>query len=202
MEVNLHVELLSITPNALDLIERAIRICHDSEISKTKEKQKDLIERIALKMGHESVIEHASATFHIKGISRACSHQLVRHRIGVAFSQRSQRYVKEYNFEFIVPKSIKDKKLDYFYKVWMEDIGKNYEIILNSGIPAEDARFILPNSCSTELIMTMNFRELRHFLKERLSKRAQWEIRNVAKEILRLLKEQVDVIFDDLGDNI
>jgi len=198
MEVNLNVELLSITPNALDLIEEAGRICYNSKKGNQDKRNSFIKKRI--EAGHESIIEHCCATFLIEGFSRISSQQLTRYRI-CSFSQRSQRFTKEDGFNYIIPVTIKDSKFINRFVKWMMDGKELYDEMINNGIPKEDARFCLPPGIETKLVMTMNFRELRHFLSQRLAKDAQWEIRNVAKEILRILKEQVNVIFDDLGDN-
>lgn len=153
----------------------------------------------ALRSGHESVIEHATFTFAIEGISRACSHQLVRHRMA-SYSQQSQRYVKMDKLECVIPHSIEDHP-DFHKDVWeehLESILYLYEELIDAGIPPEDARYILPNACCTNLVMTMNARELRHFLKLRLCKRAQWEIRELAERMLRCV-DQVSNMFADVG---
>ena len=156
--------------------------------------------------GHESVLEHWSATFAIEGISRACSHQLVRHRLA-SYSQQSQRYVNMGGFEYVTPESISRRREGdadpYFYLQeydhLMEGISKLYRGMVDAGIPEEDARYILPNACCTNIVVTMNARELRHFLGLRLCKRAQWEIRELAEWMLELLKEECPVLFKDIG---
>lgn len=197
----MQVELLRITEDPLSLIEDAIRICHDSQ-EQGEESRDNLIKRI-IKMGHESVLEHASASFHIRGISRACSHQLVRYRIA-SYSQKSQRFVKENDFEYITPESVKEPAVGTpnSYPELMEKIKEKYTHMIACGVPAEDARMVLPNACTTELVMTMNFRELRHFLEQRLSKKAQWEIRELAQKILELLTDRVSIIFDDFKEAV
>lgn len=206
------IELLSITPDIEKHIELCGRTCYQSFDKITKDSAAKFIKMI-IKSGHESVIEHGVATFRIKGISRACSHQLVRHRI-FSFSQQSQRYVKEDQFEYIIPESIlkcKDSEWVHeriYYDKYidlMEDIQELYTFFVeakketdgNITIKPEDARFILPNACSTEIVGTANMREWRHFLKERLATGAQWEIKDLAKEILKQLKEQAPNIFYD-----
>lgn len=148
-----------------------------------------IIERVT-GYGHMSVIEHASFTFSIEGVSRAMTHQLVRHRIA-SYTQQSQRYVA-YNTleEFVTPPNI--ARNAEAKKVFDDALGKiadAYRKLLNMGIPKEDARFILPNAAKTNIIVTMNARELRHFFNLRCCNRAQWEIREVAIEMLRQAKK-------------
>ena len=160
----------------------------------------------ALASGHESVLEHWSATFAIEGISRACSHQLVRHRLA-SYSQQSQRYVNMEGFEYVIPESIsrrRDGDLDpYFYlqeyEHLMKEISKLYKGMVDAGIPEEDARYVLPNACCTNIVVTMNARELRHFLELRLCNRAQKEIRELAQRMLECLKDECPELFEDVG---
>jgi thymidylate synthase (FAD) len=166
------VELLNITPNALQLIERAGRISHKSEDKITADSAPNFVEML-IRLGHESVLEHASATFEISNISRVCSHQLVRHRIA-SYTQESQRHCKA--DKFIIPPTFCNVPVDF------------PKIITGFGdIPQEDLRYFYINATVTSIIVTMNFRSLRHFLKERLSKAAQWEIKGVACCIFDIL---------------
>jgi thymidylate synthase (FAD) len=130
------------------------------------------------------------------GVSRALTHQLVRHRIA-SYSQRSQRYVKETEPNYVTPPSI-EKTIGVDYHDFMKKIWEYYNELLKAGIKGEDARFVLPNACCSSLYVTMNFRELRHFLKLRTSKHAQWEIRNMAKEIHHQLMEIAPNVFKDI----
>lgn len=152
-----------------------------------------------VRAGHGSVLEHCTFTFSIEGISRACSHQLIRHRIA-SYSQQSQRYVRGEFFDYVTPKSITDggTLLLEKYDEFMDETMKFYTQMVNSGIPKEDARYILPNATTTNIVVTMNARELLHFIGLRMDKRAQWEIRELAKEMLRQVKEVAPVIFWDL----
>jgi len=135
-------------------------------------------------MGHHSVFEHIAFSFRIDGISRACSHQLVRFRIGVSFTQRSQRYADESSLQTITPSSISDnEKAIRLYKEYLEHSQITYATLLQLGIPKEDARFVLPNASSTSIIMTMNYRELIHACGLRLCSKAQWEIQNLFTEV-------------------
>lgn len=151
-----------------------------------------------VRAGHGSVLEHCTFTFSIEGISRACSHQLVRHRIA-SYSQQSQRYVNGEKFGYVIPKDVADKSLLYeMFIDHMEQTKKFYKFLVDSGIKKEDARYILPNATTTNIVVTMNARELLHFIELRSSPRAQWEIRELAKEMLRQVKEVAPVIFGDL----
>ena len=191
------IELLFITPEAEKLIETAGRTSYQSFEKQTVESYKRFIEMLIIR-GHESVLEHASASFRISGVSRALTHQLVRHRF-CSFTQRSQRYVNEENFKYIVPDEIKiNPEAHELYTNVMENIRESYIRLKELGIKKEDARFILPNSTQSELILTANFRELRHIIKLRGEKTAQWEIRNLFIEILRILKKKVPTVFKDM----
>ena len=149
--------------------------------------------------GHVSVIEHAAFTFSIEGISRACSHQLVRHRLA-SYTQQSQRYVKVEDLSPVVPETIRtNPEAAERYQSCMDVLSKAYGELVALGIPNEDARFVLPNAATTNIVMTVNARELRHFFKFRCGERAQWEIRDVAREMLRLAKEIAPKIFKNAG---
>ena len=148
--------------------------------------------------GHESIIEHASVTFDIRGISRACSHQLVRHRIA-SYSQESQRYVDMSAPEFVVPPAVTENP--QAVEVWqecMEGLSEGYHRLRQLGVRKEDARFLLPNATATRIIVTMNFRSLRHFFSVRCERAAQWEIRTLALEMLRQVYALAPSVFGDL----
>lgn len=188
-------ELLTATSNSEELIEKAARTCYDSK--ENPETRKQFIQNL-MKRGHLGVIEHGVATIKVEGVSRALTHQLVRHRLA-SYNQRSQRYVKEGGFKYVIPPSIADNRVKLQkYKDIMATLRNAYTIFLKDGIPAEDARFILPNACESEIVITMNFRAWRNFLKLRLDKHAQWEIRELAQRILVILNEQAPSIFEDL----
>ena len=144
---------------------------------------------------HESPLEHSVMTFHIT-CSRACSHQLVRHRIA-SYSQQSQRYVKMDDLPVIVPPSFSEAELAF--RVAMRNAEWNYKFLLDNGIPAEDARYLLPNAVATHIVVTMNLRSLRHFFAERCCNRAQWEIRDIANQMLDICKEVCPVVFENVG---
>lgn len=183
------VELVYITPNAAQKIEEIACVCYDSEPTEDCR-----IFKGCMKSGHMSVAEHSDITFKIT-CSRACSHQLVRHRTG-KYTQRSQRYCKEDGFEYYVPDSIKKNEYaETLYRTIMGRLQLFYESFIQEyDIPAEDARYILPNACETTLFVTMDFRNFFHFLNERLCTRAQKEIRDIAKEMARLAVEACSVI--------
>lgn len=188
------VELLSITPDCESVIEEAGRTCYQS-----KPGDKTIIQRW-IKSGHLSILEHASVTFRISEVSRALTHQLVRHRT-FKFSQQSQRYVKEDGFDYVVPDSIKHHPNELVfasYTAIMEAIQNTYNEYIKDGVPKEDARFILPNSCHTEIVVTADFRNLRHFFELRLDKTSQWEIRVLADKMLEIVKEIAPNCFFDI----
>ncbi len=200
----LNVELIEYTQNPLSVIYSAARQCYSSEfageIFKNKtdpDKQERFVEKI-IGLGHLSPLEHVKFTFAIEGVSRALTHQLVRHRIA-SYSQQSQRYVKENNFKYIVPPSIeKDEKLKKEFKDIMSKIQKAYNKILEA-TSSQDARFVLPQAAETKIVVTMNARELLHFFEERCCTRAQWEIRKLAYEMLLICKKELSVVFSMTG---
>ena len=181
------VELVYITPNAAQKIESIACVCYDSEPTEDCK-----IFKGCMKSGHMSVAEHSDITFKVT-CSRACSHQLVRHRTG-KYTQRSQRYCTEDKFEYYIPDSIKDNKCLHVYSEAMYLIQDYYDILIENGVPAEDARYVLPNACETVLYITMDFRNFFHFLNERLCTRAQKEIRDIAKEMAKLAVEACPII--------
>ena len=212
----LSVTLLTHTPDALSLIYAAFRQCYhpgyvadmwprllSGEIP--PEKQSDFVARI-LASGHESPVEHVSFTFAVAGVSRALSHQLVRHRIA-SYSQQSQRYVDAAGFDYVLPPQIAAiPEARARFEAAMAQAGAAYaelqEILAASGRGAkanEDARFVLPNACETKVVATMNCRSLLHFFELRCCMRAQWEIRAMANEMLALCREALPVIFERGG---
>jgi thymidylate synthase (FAD) len=178
------VTLTRVTENPIGAIEEAACNCYDSEPTGGK------IMKSCYKSGHHSVLEFADFTFHISGVSRALTHQLVRHRLA-SYAQRSQRYCGENEFNYIVPLSIcKNKEAYVHYNKFMRECNKLYEDLQKDGIPNEDARYILPNACETVIEVKMNFRTLIHFMNERLCSRAQWEIRQLALLMKKAIEEQ------------
>lgn len=222
------VTLISYTPEPEKVIATAAKLCYSSsDIASlhdglTEEKTESFIDMLA-SIGHESPMEHVSFTFGIEGVSRACTHQLVRHRIA-SYSQKSQRYVNENGFEFITPPEIEavpeakaefDKQmsnlLDSYNKIAEILTKKHTESFIEQGLSEkdalnkakkkayEDARFVLPNACETKIVVTMNVRSLFNFFKHRCCNRAQWEIKAVADEMLRLCCEAAPHVFKNSG---
>ena len=175
------VTLVQATPNPIETIAEIASICYDSQPSNPMGLVKHLYNN-----GHHSVLEHIYFTFKIEGISRACSHQLVRHR-HCSFTQRSQRYCSEDGFEVIEPKSFAQINAPGWYEHFAEATRGSYECLQNGGVPNEDARYLLPNACATSLYMSLNLRELIHLANERLCVRAQWEIRELVREMCKLV---------------
>lgn len=196
---SMSVQLVDITKDAEKKIVECARVCYDSAAS-PKRTDKDLI-KLLVTSKHTSVLEHGIATFDVQGISRACGLQLVRHRIGMSYSQRSQRFVDETKFAFVVPTSIAMSNSCFVrYNRLMEEIQSVYKELISQDIPRQDARFILPNACTTTIAVTANFRALFNFFDQRLSKKAQWEIRNLATCMLKLVYAQCPLIFDKYKD--
>jgi len=191
---DVEVKLLAVTPDAEKLIESAGRLCWD-----TQDKTGSTPDRIQkwIDVGHESMIEHACATFYIRA-SRVLTHELVRHRLA-SYSQRSQRYVKETEPRYVCPPELcidgqpSPKFLDIMKRCW-----EAYGDLLRGGIKPEIARYVLPNACETQIICTWNFREIRHIIKLRTSKRALPEMRAVAGEIRKIAKGVAPQVFEGL----
>lgn len=235
------VTLLQHTPMPEQTVAMAAKLCYSSSDIEnikeglTEEKTESFLNMLT-SLGHASPIEHASFTFGIEGISRACSHQLVRHRIA-SYSQQSQRYVDGNKFEYVTPPSIeKSKKAKSLYEDVLQSCATAYSEIRDSLVVSyieeykdiklngsneeiisefkkenkalcndfikkanEDARFILPNACTTKVICTFNVRSLIHFFELRCCNRAQWEIREVAYQMLMLCREVAPTLFKDAG---
>jgi thymidylate synthase (FAD) len=160
----MEIELIAITPGAERVIEQAGRTCYLSFDKIGADSQKDFIRRL-IKMGHESPLEHAYATFRIRNCSRAMTHQLVRHRL-MAVSQQSQRYVDEESFDYVVPESM-PAQFEEDYHNDMRLIQRIYHKWRQRGLKKEDARFVLPNACTSEIVVSANFREWRHIFRTR-----------------------------------
>ncbi len=198
------VQLLTHTPNPEQVVAAAARLCYSASsigelLEKSPREREKLLAKI-LSLGHLSVLEHASFTFGVEGISRACSHQLVRHRLA-SYSQQSQRYVSHQEpFPAVTPPSIAERpELERRFADLLAEIHRTYSDFLAAGIPAEDARFVLPNAAATKIVITMNGRELRHFFNLRCCRRAQWEIRAMAVEMLRLVRRAAPLLFATAG---
>jgi thymidylate synthase (FAD) len=212
-ESKLKVILLRHTPNPEEIVAQAAKLCYSpasvDELKKQIESknQASFIEKLT-DMRHLSPIEHVTFTFGIEGISRACSHQIVRHRLA-SYSQQSQRYVgqqskKGEGFNFIIPSRIEEIGKRQWFIEKMDIIQKWYDELAaalgNHGEGTfEDARFLLPNAAETKIIISMNARELLHFFQIRCCNRAQWEIRGMATEMLRQVKQVSPHIFKDAG---
>jgi len=203
-EAKLKVVLLRYTPEPERACAAAARQCNSAagveELTQkiTGEEVARVLENI-VKNGHHSVLEHAYFTFGVEGISRACSHQLVRHRIA-SYSQQSQRYVKETAFDYVIPPQVKNngQALEAFEKA-MQTAQEHYNTLKGLGIKSEDARFVLPNACETKIVITMNARELLYFFEKRLCLRAQWEICQMARAMLEECKKVAPLIFKHAG---
>ncbi|MBI5518742.1 MAG: FAD-dependent thymidylate synthase [Desulfovibrio sp.] len=212
----LSVELLAATPNALSLIYAAFRQCYHAGFvadmwprllsgEVDRETQADFVRKV-MESGHDSPVEHASFTFAIAGISRACSHQIVRHRIA-SYSQQSQRYVDGSDMDYILPPAIaKIPEAKERFEAFMAEVGNAYrdlKAILEAHgrkeKSKEDARFVLPQAAETRIVITMNCRSLLHFFHLRCCNRAQWEIRAMADRMLALCKEELPAIFATAG---
>ncbi|MEM0231452.1 MAG: FAD-dependent thymidylate synthase [Candidatus Woesearchaeota archaeon] len=204
LEAKLSVRILEYTPNPEQIVAAAARLTQSSStieelLLKVSEKEQSRLITTLIEMGHLSPFEHVVYTFGIEGISRACSHQLVRHRIA-SYSQQSQRYVSYENVKFVVPPEIARNSEDKLK--FLTQCLKEFEVYLefvNKGYKPEDARFLLPNATETKIIITMNARELLHFYELRTCERAQWEIRQMAKQMLTLSYNTAPNIFKNAG---
>ena len=200
----MQVKLLRYTPEPEKTVAMSARLCYSPigaaqlEEKITDEQAAKLVRKL-VEMGHFSTLEHVAFTFAIEGVSRVLTHQLVRHRIA-SYSQQSQRYVKEHDFETILPLSIaaRPAEREKFEKL-MGEIRTLYTEWTEMGIPAEDARYILPNAAETKIVVTMNVRSLYNFFRLRCCTRAQWEIRALAEKMLAEVKEVAPVLFEKAG---
>ncbi|WP_138205858.1 FAD-dependent thymidylate synthase [Haloimpatiens lingqiaonensis] len=218
--MSLKVKLIEYTPNPERVIASAAKLCY-SQVG-IDEIQENLTEdntekflNMLVSYGHYSPIEHVSFTFAAEGVSRSLTHQLVRHRIA-SFSQQSQRYVRLEQFEYIIPEAIEnDKEAKKIFIETMEQCQKSYDSIANKlkekyiseGMKSldaekkaiEDARYVFPNACETKIVFTMNARSLMNFFNHRCCNRAQWEIRALAKEMLKQVKVVAPTLFKYAG---
>jgi len=184
------VSLISKPDNMLKTVYTACRTCYSADYpiniynsTNDQDKMLKLIERV-ISSGHYSTIEHIQVTFAIANVSRACTHQFVRHR-HMSFSQKSQRYVKEKGqFDFIIPPTIdKNQELKDKFISFMGEISNKYQEFIDAGIPAEDARAVLPNAAASSMVASLNLREMIHLANLRLCSRAQYEIRLMVREM-------------------
>lgn len=222
------VTLLQYTPEPEKIIAAAARLCYsDSGVENIldglTEEKTDKFLNVLMNLGHESPIEHVSFTFGIEGVSRSLLAQITRHR-HASYSVKSQRYVKEGMFEFVLPPEIdavpEAKKI--FLEAMRQDqsaydslteilFNKHFNEFISNGMDEkqaktkaektaiEDARFVLPNACETKMVVTMNARSLVNFFHHRCCSRAQWEIRALANEMLRLVKDVAPTLFKKAG---
>ncbi|NLZ38545.1 MAG: FAD-dependent thymidylate synthase [Firmicutes bacterium] len=197
------VTLLAHTPEPEKIVAAAARLCYSPDGADvlldnlTKEKTAKFLHKL-VEMGHLSPIEHVTFTFAVEGVSRALSHQMVRHRIG-SYSQKSQRYVSEDAFEYIIPPSIaENKEAKKIFTEQMEKIRQAYQE-LRQIVHQEDARYVLPNACETKFVFTMNARSLYNFFKLRCCNRAQWEIRALAEAVYKEVKKVAPTLFASAG---
>ena len=200
----MQVELIAITRylggegRPEELLEHAGRVCYRSE----RRGDAGGFLRARIREGHESIVEHASATFEISGISRACSHQLVRHRIA-SFSQESQRYVDMSGPEWVLPPAVEENpEARAVWERFAGEVQAAYRALRELGVRKEDARFVLPNGTATRIVVTMNFRELLHLFRLRISAEAQWEIRAVCVRMLELVYPLAPSVFGDLREKL
>ncbi|MBW4863406.1 MAG: FAD-dependent thymidylate synthase [Paeniclostridium sp.] len=222
------VKVIAHTPEPEKVISMAAKLCYSSvgvdeiEQDLTDESVEKFLNML-INIGHESPLEHVSFTFAVEGISRSCSHQIVRHRIA-SFSQQSQRYVKLNQFEYIVPPEIEqiEEAKEVFIDAMNKDqeaydklvdilFEKHYNNLINCGKnekkakrnaekkAIEDARYVFPNACETKMVFTMNTRSLYNFFHHRCCERAQWEIRELAIEMLRQVREIAPILFKNIG---
>lgn len=218
--MSLKVLLVEHTPNPEVLIAKAAKLCYSSvgidKMNESMDSESTLkFINMLMSMGHESPVEHVSFTFAVEGVSRSLTHQLVRHRIA-SYSQQSQRYVKLDQFEYIIPPEIEnDSRARELYIEAMESSQKAYNGIADllkekyaaGGMAQgaaekkaiEDARYVFPNACETKIIVTMNVRSLMNFFHHRCCNRAQWEIRELAFQMLKLVKQVSPTIFKYAG---
>ena len=198
---HLKVKLLACTQDADRICAAAGNSCYSERSSGDIVEDIDperVLSRI-VGMGHHSVIEHAVFTFSVEGVSRALTHQLVRHRVA-SYSQQSQRYVSMDHASYVTPHTVDgDPKATELYDSVMDTIWDAYEKLEAMGIPPEDARYLLPNGCTTNITITMNARELLHFFSLRCCNRAQWEIREMADQMLAICKDVSPIIFKHAG---
>jgi thymidylate synthase (FAD) len=199
----MNVKLIGFTPNPEKMPAMAAKLTHSKtkpeDLDKTSDKELKAILEHVVNLGHTSVIEHACFTFAISDVSRSLTHQLVRHRIA-SYAQQSQRYVNLNDPSYVTPPKIeKDKKMKKAFDETMGNIWEEYNKLLEMGIPAEDARYVLPNATCTNIIVTMNARSLLNFFELRCCQHAQWEIRQCANKMLQEVIKVAPTIFKNAG---
>ncbi|MGB5823223.1 MAG: FAD-dependent thymidylate synthase [Proteocatella sp.] len=208
----LKVKLIAHTPEPDKVVSMAAKLCYSpvgvEEIAQNiTETEVDKFLSMLISLGHESPVEHTSFTFAVEGVSRACSHQIVRHRMA-SYSQQSQRYVKLEQFEYIIPPTIKnDEKAKQIFIESMNSAQKAYNELVDQLTQngrtekeaIEDARYVFPNACETKIVITMNARSLFNFFEHRCCERAQWEIRELAYQMLYECKKVAPILFKNCG---
>jgi len=200
------VKLLAYTPEPEKVIATAARICYSNKADIdtiaedfTEEEISSFIRQL-ISTGHKSVLEHSSFTFGIEGISRATSHELVRHRIGIAISQRSQRYCSEGECEFVYPMGYQtSEQAEEIFEASLANSKQDYKDLISEDVPKEIARYVLPNATMTRMIVTMNARELLHFFALRSCSRALPEMRMLASLMIAEVKRVAPVLFEKAG---
>lgn len=199
------VKLIAYTKDPEQVVASAIRQCYSSvgarELKKKldKETRERLINQV-IESGHTSTLEHAQFSFAVEGVSRVTEIQLVRHRVGTAYSIQSGRYVKRSNVKYVIPPKIAtDKVLLHKYKKYLKNCNDFYNELVEKGVAVEDARYCQPQSLQTKLVVSMNARALLHFLNLRCCRRAQWEIQMLANEMLKSVKKVAPTIFARAG---
>lgn len=203
MDDLMKVKLINYTPQPEKTVAAAARLCYspigveDILEDFTEDKVEKFLNHL-VELGHQSPTEHVTFTFAIEGVSRALSHQLVRHRIA-SYSQQSQRYVSENQFSYVIPPSIqKDSNALALFKEKMDQIQETYNELAQL-VPKEDARYVLPNACETKIVCTLNTRSLYNFFQHRCCDRAQWEIRKLANKMLIEVKKVAPILFAKAG---
>lgn len=208
----LKVKLIANTPEPDKVVSMAAKLCYSpvgvEEIAqKITDEEVDKFLGMLISLGHESPVEHTSFTFAIEGISRACSHQIVRHRMA-SYSQQSQRYVKLEQFEYIMPPAIAaDEEAKAIFIESMNSSQQAYNNLVKQLTQngktekeaIEDARYVFPNACETKIVITMNARSLFNFFEHRCCERAQWEIRELAYQMLYECKKVAPILFKNCG---
>jgi thymidylate synthase (FAD) len=188
----MNISLITYTPNPLTIFAQAARITRSKN---DQWKSDDYYFKLLYHSGHHSIFEHASFSFLIENISRACSHQLVRFRIGCSFTQRSQRYTEESDFSYSCPPSIaNNRNAQEIFSHSMQQARESYHRLTDLGISKEDARFVLPNATNTSLIMTMNYREIIHSCGLRLCNKSQWEIRSLFWRLRSIIRKTEPIL--------
>lgn len=223
------VKIIQHTPEPEMLVASAAKLCYspvgvENIMDGLDEEKVDKFLSMLMDLGHESPIEHVVFTFGVEGVSRVLTHQLVRHRVGCSYSQQSQRYVKLEQFEYIMPPEIEQipAAKERFIRIMEEDQRAYNELaellreehlkkylsegrtekqarVMAEKTAIEDARYVFPNACETKIVFTMSARALMNFFRQRCCNRAQWEIREMAEEMLRQVKDVAPILFKNAG---